>query len=61
MPIEPAISIDGVRLPGSFHADLADRFIVATARHCGAPLLTADRAILEYAAGGRVRTIDASR
>ena len=61
IPIEPAIAIDSVRLPGSLHADPADRFIVATARHCGAPLLTADGAILQYAAGGHVRVIDASR
>ena len=61
IPIEPAIAIDSVRLPGSFHADPADRFIVATARHCGAPLLTADGAILQYAAGGHLRAIDACR
>ena len=61
IPIAPAIAIDSVRLPGSFHADPADRLIVATARYCSAPLLTADRAILEYAAGGHVRTIDASQ
>ena len=61
IPIEPAIAIDGVRLPGSFHADPADRFIVATARYCGAPLLTADGAILKYAAGGHVSVVDASR
>ena len=61
MPIEPAIAIDSVRLPGSFHADPADRLIVATARYCSAPLLTADRAILEYAAGGHVHGVDASR
>ena len=61
VPIEAAIAIDSVRLPGSFHADPADRFIVATARYCRAPLLTADGAILENAAGGHVRVIDASR
>ena len=60
-PILPAIAVDSVRLPGMFHADPADRLIVATARHHGAPLLTADRAILEYAAGGHVSVIDASR
>ena len=37
IPIEPAIAIDSMRLSGSFHSDPADRFIVATARHCGAP------------------------
>ena len=61
MPILPAIAIDSVRLPGSFHADPADRLIVATARHHHAPVLTADRAILEYGAGGHVGTIDALR
>ena len=61
MPILPAVAIDSVRLPGVFHADPADRLIIATARHHGVPLLTADRAILEYAAGGHVGVIDASR
>ena len=42
-------------------ADPADRFIVATARHFGISLLTADRAILAYAANGHVDAIDAGR
>ena len=61
LPIEPVIAIESARLPGAFHADPADRFIVATARHYGVPLLTADYAILTYAAGGHVQTIDALR
>ena len=61
VPIEPAIAVDSVRLPGSFHADPADRFIVATSRHLASPLVTADRAILAYAADGHVRAIDATR
>ena len=61
LPIEPAIASESARLPGAFHADPADRLIVATARHYGAPLLTADYAILSYAAGGHVQTIDALR
>ena len=61
IPIEPAIASDSVRLPGALRADPADRLIVATARHCTAPLVTADFAILSYAAGGHVRTIDATR
>ena len=60
VPIEPAIAVDSVRLPGAFHADPADRLIVATARCCGAPLLTADRAILDYAAAGYLGAIDAA-
>ena len=59
MPIEPAIAIDSVRLPGPFHDDPADRFIIATARHSGARLLTADGTILAYAKRGHVDTIDA--
>lgn len=48
-----------VRLPGEFHADPTDRLIVATARHWPATLLTADQAILRYAAGGHFDAIDA--
>ena len=61
MPIEPAIAIDSVRLPGNFHPDPADRPIIATARRWGAPLPTADNAILAYGAEGHVQTIDATR
>ncbi|MDE0391032.1 MAG: type II toxin-antitoxin system VapC family toxin [Rhodospirillales bacterium] len=61
IPLEPEITADSVRLPGAFHADPADRLIVATARQWGAPLFTADYAILSYAAGGHVQAIDALR
>ena len=61
LPIDPATATDSARLPGAFRADPADRLIIATARQCGAPLLTADFAILSYAAGGHVHTIDATR
>lgn len=60
-PIEPVIALDSVRLPGEFHADPADRFLIATARHWTAALVTADAAILEYSAAGHVTTIDAGR
>lgn len=59
--LEPAIAVDSVRLPGTLHADPADRIIIATARHLGSPLLTADRALLDYGDAGHVRVIDASR
>lgn len=58
-PIEPAIAIDSVRLPGDFHADPADRFIIATARYYNAPLMTADSAILSYSTLGNVQAVDA--
>ena len=59
-PIGPAIAVDSVRLPGNFHADHADRLIVATSRYRGVSLLTADRAILSYAAGGHLHAVDAA-
>jgi len=59
-PIEPQIAIDSVRLPEEFHADPADRIIVATARHFDITLVSADQAILSYAAKGHVRAVDAA-
>lgn len=61
LPLEPAIAADSVRMPGTFRADPADWLIVATARHCGAALVTGDFAILAYARGGHLRTVDATR
>ena len=39
---------DAFALPGSFHADPADRIIVGTARCRDMYLITADRKLLEY-------------
>lgn len=61
VPIEPAIAVDSVRLPGDFHADPADRLMVATSRAIQAPLMTADQAILNYSKLGYLTTVDASR
>jgi PIN domain nuclease of toxin-antitoxin system len=56
--LEPAIAVDAVDL-GWAHADPSDRIIVATARRLGASLVTADAAILEFAAATRsVRVIE---
>ena len=60
-PITPAIAVDSVRLPGTLHPDPADRLIIATARHAGVPLLTADRAILAYGEQGYVSVTTALR
>jgi PIN domain nuclease of toxin-antitoxin system len=60
-PLEPAVAIDSVRLPGEIHADPADRIIIATARFQGVALLTADRAILDYGAAGHVTVLDAGQ
>lgn len=60
VPLEPAIAVDSVELPGQFHGDPADRILVATARRLDIQLLTADRATLAYAAAGHLKVFDAS-
>jgi PIN domain nuclease of toxin-antitoxin system len=55
--ITPAIAIDSFHLPGALHPDTADRFIIATARHPGMPIVTGDRKIIAYAAAGHVSVI----
>ena len=57
--LTPEIAIDSTRLPGNFHANPADRMIVATARETGATLLTHDYAILRYAEQGHVQVMAA--
>jgi len=39
---------ESVYLPGKFHKDPADRFLVASARTLKIPLITADKKILQY-------------
>lgn len=58
IPLSAAIAYRATDLPGEFHADPADRFVVATALTLGLPVVTRDRAILGYAAGGYVRAIE---
>ncbi len=55
LALEPELIFDAHRLPGQFHADAADRLLVATARHHGLQLITEDRKILDYARQGYVR------
>jgi PIN domain nuclease of toxin-antitoxin system len=49
VPVDNTIAIGSVQLPDPFHADPADRIIVATARTLGAALVTADEKIRGYA------------
>ena len=58
-PLEPKIAVASNRFPFDIHADPADRIIVATARHLGATLVTADQALLALAKKGHFRTLDA--
>ena len=49
--------IDSCQLPREFHADPADRLLVATARRKNAVLVTQDENILEQGAAGHVRVL----
>ena len=60
VPVDAASAVEAVNLPGDFHNDPADRFIVAAARLADFAVLTADRAILEYSQAGHVKSVDAS-
>lgn len=60
-PLDAVIAIASTRLPGTIHGDPADRMIVATARHLGALLVTADEPLLAYGAAGHVAILKATR
>ena len=51
------IAIDSTNLPGEFHRDPADRFLVATARALNVPIVTRDGDIEAYAKAGHVKLI----
>lgn len=59
LPVEPEIAVDSTRLPGSPHADPADRILMASARVTGSRLVTCDTRILHYASDGHVPVLDA--
>jgi PIN domain nuclease of toxin-antitoxin system len=56
-PLTPQIAAASCRLPEPFHADPADRMIVATARDLGCTLVTEDARIRTYARAGHVRVL----
>lgn len=51
------LALDSVSLPGQFHSDPADRFLVATARTQQATLVTYDEKIIAYAKAGHVNVL----
>jgi PIN domain nuclease of toxin-antitoxin system len=59
IPLLPEIAVASTRLPFEMLADPADRILVATARHLGALLVTADGALLELAKQGHFVAMDA--
>ena len=48
IPLSAEATVESTQLPGMFHNDPADRFLVAQARIRGVPLATADGKILPY-------------
>ena len=48
IPLSAEAAVESTLLPGTFHNDPADRFLVAQARIRGVPLATADGKILPY-------------
>lgn len=57
--LEPEIAVESCFLPGKFHNDPADRFLVATARLKNAVLVTRDQRIIEYGNQGHVKVLSA--
>ena len=60
VPLLPEIAVGCNHLLFEMHPDPADRILVATARHLGATLVTADRALLEIARQGNFAVMDAA-
>ena len=56
--MDDVVAIEAYAPPGRFHADPADRLLVATARVHGLTLVTADKRILKYP---EVRAMDARK
>ena len=59
VPLTGAMARDAGSLPPPIHGDPCDRIMIATARALGCPLLTSDRKMLDYAALGHLKAIDA--
>lgn len=49
LPLQSRVAINATQLPEPFHADPADRFLVAQARQLNLPLVSADARIRQYA------------
>lgn len=55
--LTPEIAFASTRLPGDFHRDPADRFLVATARALNVPIVTRDEEMEAYAKAGHLKLI----
>jgi PIN domain nuclease of toxin-antitoxin system len=61
VPLDPEIAVGSTRLPFDMHSDPADRILVATARHLGAVLVTADGLLLELAKKRHITALNAEK
>jgi PIN domain nuclease of toxin-antitoxin system len=59
MELDLRIAIESCNLPAGFHADPADRFLVATARLKNTVIVTRDKRILKYGKQGHVKVMAA--
>jgi PIN domain nuclease of toxin-antitoxin system len=57
-PLSPAIAVASMRLPGEIHQDPADQIIVATVRHLGTKLVTANALLLADAKTGYLDVLE---
>lgn len=57
VPLTPEIAFDSCELPGNYHHDPADRFLLATARALNVPIVTRDHDMAAYAKAGHVKLI----
>lgn len=57
--LDAGIAIESCSLPGAFHADPSDRFLVATARLKNAMIATRDQRMLRYGRQGHVKVMAA--
>ena len=56
-PFTPEIAFESCCLPGDYHQDPADRFLLATARALNVPIVTRDEDMEAYAKAGHVKLI----
>jgi PIN domain nuclease of toxin-antitoxin system len=57
VPLTPEIAFEACYLPGDYHRDPADRFLLATARALNVPIVTRDEDMAAYAKAGHVKLI----
>ncbi|BBA34040.1 PIN domain protein [Methylocaldum marinum] len=58
LPLDAESAVESTQLPGSFHGDPADRFLIAIARVKGLHLMTADEKIIEYGREGYLNVFE---